>query len=200
MLKNINKILLTSVFLMGSAAVAQEAGTAEDTPAEAPAATSGAEGLSTGQDLAQQAPEIKNEEIGDWVLRCQALEGGERCQMYQLLRDATDNPVVEVNFFPVDNGGQVAAGGSIVVPLETLLTAQLTVTVDDGAAKRYPFAFCTPNGCVARIGLTAEDIASYKKGAKATVSLVPVTAPDKTVSVDMSLSGFTATYDKMNGQ
>ncbi|MDP5348203.1 MAG: invasion associated locus B family protein, partial [Paracoccaceae bacterium] len=73
----------------------------------------------------------------------------------------------------------------------------LTITVDGAQPKRYPFSVCDRQGCYARIGLTAEDIASYKRGAAATVTLVPFVAPDERVEVKLSLSGFTAGYDKV---
>ena len=50
-------------------------------------------------------------------------------------------------------------------------------------------------GCVARVGFTAEEIAAFKAGGKATMTIVPAVAPDKTVALDMSLKGFTAGFD-----
>ena len=97
--------------------------------------------------------------------------------------------------FRLPADGKAIAGATVTVPLETLLTAQLTISVDGGKGKRYPFSFCTPIGCIARIGFTAEDIATFKKGAKATVTLVPAPAPDQKVELDMSLSGFTNGYN-----
>ena len=81
------------------------------------------------------------------------------------------------------------------MPLETLLTGQLTIQINGGQSKRYPFSVCDQQGCYARIGLTEEDVNSYKRGASATVSLVPFVAPDQRVSLDLSLTGFTAGYD-----
>ena len=136
------------------------------------------------------------EQQGDWALRCfKVAEGDDPCQLYQLLKDDQGTEVAEVAIFRLPSGGQAVAGATITVPLETLLTAQLTIAVDGGKGKRYPFSFCTPIGCIARIGFTAQDIANFKKGAKATVTLVPAPAPDQKVVLDMSLNGFTAGYD-----
>ena len=115
--------------------------------------------------------------------------------MYQLLKNAEGVSVAEVTMFRLPNGGQAIAGATIIVPLETLLTAQLTVAVDGAKGKRYAFAFCNQIGCYARVGLTAKDVAAFKRGAKATVTLVPATAPDQKVVLNMSLSGFTAAFD-----
>ena len=86
-------------------------------------------------------------------------------------------------------------GATIITPLETLLTENLTIAVDGAKAMRYPFTFCAAIGCVARVGFVAAEVDGFKKGSKATVSIVPVAAPDKKVSVDISLEGFTAGFD-----
>ena len=87
------------------------------------------------------------------------------------------------------------AGATVVVPLETALGAGLTIKVDEEPAKSYPFLFCNRVGCFARIGLTAEEIETYKRGSEAEVSLVPMAAPDRRVTGALSLSGFTAAYE-----
>jgi invasion protein IalB len=78
------------------------------------------------------------------------------------------------------------------------LTQQITMKIDDGTAKRYPFTWCSQVGCYARIGFTADEIAAFKRGKKATVTIVPVAAPDTTVDLDVSLIGFTAGYEAVN--
>ena len=83
----------------------------------------------------------------------------------------------------------------IVAPLETLLTEELTISVDGTAARRYPFTFCNQAGCVARIGFTAEEVAQFKAGNVAQLSIVPAAAPDQRVDLAISLTGFTAGYD-----
>lgn len=204
--------LLTTLPLIALMGLSQAA-YAQDTtpkPAEggAPAAAGGTGGEAAkkepGSDLnmgqTEGAPKIVQpyvkEEHGDWKLQCFPVEEGEEpCQLYQLLKDEQGTDVAEVAMFRLPSGGQAVAGATITVPLETLLTAQLTVTVDGGKGKRYPFSFCSPVGCYARIGFTAQDIANFKKGAAATVTLVPAPAPDQKVNLKMSLKGFTAGYN-----
>ena len=106
-----------------------------------------------------------------------AEEGEDPCQMYQLLRDADGNATAEITMFPLPPGEQAVAGATILTPLETLLTAQLVMQVDGGAAKRYPFTFCTAIGCIARVGFTAAEVDAFRGGAEATWQLVPVAAP-----------------------
>jgi invasion protein IalB len=90
------------------------------------------------------------------------------------------------------------AGATIVVPLETLLTEQLTIAVDGAQPKRYPFTWCAPLGCIARVGFTQAEIDGFKKGAKATITIVPFAAPDQPVNLDLSLKGFTAGFDAVS--
>lgn len=157
--------------------------------------------LSLGEEVVEEggigSPYVRENE-GDWSLECLRVEEGqeEPCQMLQALNDADGNQVANVRMFRLPDGGQAVAGALVAVPLETLLTAQLTITVDGAKPKRYPFSVCDRLGCYARIGLTSGDVAAYKKGAKATVTLVPFVAPDQKVELPMSLTGFTAAYDK----
>jgi len=132
---------------------------------------------------------------GDWEQRCiRTADGSDPCQMYQLLKDENDNAVAEITILVLPEGQSAVAGSQIMVPLETLLTEQLILQVDAAPAKVYPFTWCAAQGCVSRIGFTADDIAALKKGANATITIVPVVAPDQKVKLNISLKGFTAAY------
>ncbi|WP_025052991.1 invasion associated locus B family protein [Sulfitobacter noctilucae] len=160
------------------------------------------EQLSLGED-ADKDPELgkpyTSEVIGDWEMRCIKTEAEtDPCQMYQLLDDGQGAPVAEVSLFRLPGSGKAEAGATIVVPLETSLPQQLTITVDSGKARRYPYAFCNPVGCYARLGLTAQDIAGFKRGNEATITIVPALAQDQQVKLTLSLSGFTASYEKVS--
>ena len=193
--------LLGAVFALATtgAAFSQAAATSEDGTASGTAAEI-QEQLSLGED-ASKDPQLgqayTSEEIGDWEMRCIKTEAEEDpCQLYQLLDDGEGIPVAEFSLFRLPEGGRAVAGASVVVPLETALPNQLTISVDGGSARRYPYAFCNPVGCYARIGLTKEDVATFKRGAKAVITIVPALAPDQKVELMLSLSGFTAGYDK----
>ncbi|MFW2586998.1 invasion associated locus B family protein [Sagittula sp. SSi028] len=207
-----NRLLLPVIALLAATpALAQETETpAEEAPAaEAEAATPEAEteeapqtpvggDLDLGQGDAPQQPQpYIRETFQDWSLQCVAVQGQEDevCQMYQLLTDEQGSPVAEVSMFKLQGGGQAVAGGTFIVPLETLLPQKLSVSVDGAQAKRYDYSFCAQAGCYARIGLTSADVAQFKAGAKAEVTIVPALAPNQKVTVPMSLSGFTAAYE-----
>ncbi len=158
--------------------------------------------LSLGDDT-EAASELgqpyTRETIGAWEMRCIKTEGEtDPCQMYQLLDDGEGAPVAEVSLFRLPGGGKAEAGATIIVPLETALPRQLSVAVDGGKARRYPFAFCNPVGCYVRLGLTPDDIAAFKRGKEATITIVPALAPDQTVDLKLSLTGFTASYDQVS--
>ncbi len=151
-------------------------------------------GLSTG------TPEVGatyiREVFTDWELRCISAPEGQPdpCQLYQLLRDIDGNAVAEFNLFDVPDDGDLVAGATIVTPLDTLLTGQLRMAVDNGQPRVYPFSFCQAIGCFVRLGLTTEEIHAFEAGNSATIAIVPLPAPDQFVTLGMSLSGFTAGF------
>lgn len=177
---------------------------AQDTSTEAPAqdsANTPADELPLGTEVVDEngpGTAYIRENTGDWGLECFRVEEGqeEPCQLFQALMDDQGNQVSNVRIFRLPDGGRAVAGALVAVPLETLLTAQLTIAVDGNAGKRYPFSVCDRLGCYARLGFTADDIAAFKRGKSATVSLVPFVAPDKPITLNMSLTGFTAGYEK----
>lgn len=197
-----NLIGLSALVLTLALSAPAMAQTTEDQPAQAGETTvtegSGVPGLSLGtEEPATSGPYVKDT-FGDWQLRCvQAGENAEVCQLYQLMKDGDGNSVAEFNIFPLPEGQEAVAGANIVTPLETLLTASLRLAVDSGQAKRYPYSFCSQVGCFSRIGLTADEIAGFRRGATATVTIVPAAAPNETVSLTLSLSGFTAGYNAL---
>lgn len=158
-------------------------------------------GLSLGETVTDDpaiGQRYTGEKFDDWTLRCiKTDQETDPCEMFQVLKDQEDNTVAEMalNKFPGD--GPAVAGGVLVTPLETLLTKQVTIVLGDGQGRRYPFSVCTAVGCIARLGLTAEDIAAYKAGSEAQVIIYPFAAPDTPVILPMSLAGFTAAYGKI---
>ncbi|MFT6932229.1 MAG: invasion protein IalB [Paracoccaceae bacterium] len=173
---------------------------AQTTEAEAPEAnteTTAQNGLSLGEPVGPQPGDtFVAESHGDWQIRCIAVEEGqtEPCQLYQLLADDALNPVAEINIFDVPDDGQLIAGATIVTPLDTLLLPQLRLSIDGAQPRQYPFSFCQPVGCFVRIGLTEVDLQALRGGSAGRISIVPLPAPDQTVDLNISLTGFTAGF------
>lgn len=211
MLKNNRTILLAAALSLGFGAMAQAQDTASPDAAspdaaspdaavtEAPAPATPVDGLSLGQEVAPaDGPGTMYIATthGDWQQRCIRTEdGSDPCQLYQLLKDKNANPVAEIDIVALPDGQQAVAGATIIAPLETLLTENILLQVDSGKGKVYPFTWCSTDGCIARIGFTAAEITAFKKGVKATITIVPVVAPDQKVVLEVSLKGFTAGYD-----
>lgn len=184
---------LKTIAFAGMMIVTAATGWAQETGTPAPD-----EGLALGE-VVELGPQIgqpyTKETHGDWLLRCIKLEEGpEPCEMTQLIRGADGNPVAEMSIFKLPNGGQAVAGANLVTPLETLLTAQLTLRVDENEPRAYPFAFCARVGCISRIGLTSEEVVTYQKGNKAQMIIVPAGAPNEPIVLEISLTGFTAAF------
>lgn len=181
---------LVAALAIGTAALAQDDSETADQDI-AP----GAAGLDMGEEIAED-PTYVREEYDDWQLKCFRNEAGEDpCQMYQLLTEEAGNPVAEFSVFRLPEAAPAAAGATIVVPLGTLLTEELKIAVDDNKPKSYAFSFCTVAGCVARIGFTETDLEAFRRGAEATLQIVPAQAPDQKVDIRASLKGFTAAFD-----
>lgn len=184
-------LTLGLTLLGGNLALAQETTEAPVADAASP------EGLSMGQSPAEgPGSTYVKESFNDWELRCIRVESGaEPCQLYQLLKDGQGTSVAEIGLFSLPEGGEAAAGATVIVPLETLLTQGLRLGVDAAQPKIYPFTFCSQVGCVARVGFTAAEVEAFRKGNKAVLTIVPAVAPDQTVSLDVSLAGFTAGFE-----
>ena len=180
------------------ATTATEETTAEDTDGETTDQAPVGEELDMGQEAQQDATYIK-EEFGDWQMKCFRSDAEQDpCQMYQLLREDAGNPVAEFSLFRLPEGAQAVAGATIVVPLGTLLSEELKISVDGGQARTYPFRFCSMAGCFAQVGLTQAEIEAFKAGVEANLQIIPAQAPDQTVNIKASLSGFTAAYDNVS--
>lgn len=203
MIKSLTPITLAALLALTSPLAAQEATTEAETGDSAPASEPAPadQVLDLGQPVDDGTPQLgqryAKETHGDWDLACVKTEAEtDPCSLLQILTDPNGNPMAEVSLFRIDQpGGQAVAGATIIVPLETLLPAALTISVDGAPGKRYNYSFCNPLGCVAQIGLTQTDIDAFKRGNEATLTLRPAPAPDQLVEMKMSLKGFTAGFD-----
>lgn len=186
-------VALAAVAMVTGLALGPALAQDEDAPPPAP------DLLSLGEEVMDEGEAYLAATHGDWEMRCIRMpDGSDPCQLYQLLQDGDGNSVAEVSIFGLPSGGEAVAGATIITPLETLLTQQITMRVDGGQAKRYPFTWCSVIGCIARIGFTASEVEAFRRGLVAQVSIVPVAAPDQTVTLDISLVGFTAGFAAVN--
>ena len=183
--------LLAAGVMVASPVVAQDSGAAEQETQDV-----NKDGLSLGEDVDPSqgigTPYVR-ETYGDWEMRClRTQDGNDPCNLYQLLLDDQDNSVAELSIFDLPEGGPAVVGATVVTPLETLLTEQVVLSVDEAPGRRYPFSYCAAQGCFSRIGFTAEEVDAMRKGNIATIKIVPVVDPTSVVNLTVSLSGFTA--------
>ncbi len=180
---------------------AQETATVEETD------TSNSTEFKTAEELVQASkPAIGEgylrEKYGEWELRCIKAEvmKEEECRVFNFLVDQDGNTIAQLDMQALSAGGKAVAGVDIATPLGSLLTAQVVLKIDAGKAKRYPYTWCDQQGCYARFGMTQEEIDAMKRGAKANVTILSVAAPDQPLSMDLSLSGFTAVWNAIAPQ
>lgn len=217
MLMKPSKAVLAALALVAAPALAQEAAApaapeatppAAETPAApatqtAPAADAAAP-AAPAADAASAEPQVGQYFVksthNDWTIRClKADQGMDPCELYQLLKDSEGNSVAEMSLIPIKNNKDVAAGATLVAPLETDLLQGLGFAVGTAEPRGYPFSFCAPVGCVARLGLTQAELDTLKRGKDATLSLLPFGGDrSKPVRLTLSLSGFTAAFDELS--
>lgn len=195
----------------GAAPVAEEAtpaqpeatppATEDAAPAE-PAAAAPADADEAAAPAEPEEPQVGSYYVKtthqDWTIRCiKADQGKDPCELYQLMRDSGGNSVAELTLIPLTNGN-VAAGATLVAPLETDLIEGLGFAVDTAKPRGYPFSFCAPVGCVSRMGFTEAELGGMKRGSKASITLLPFGGdPKEPVQLSLSLSGFTAAFDDL---
>jgi len=199
-------ITLSACVAMGSSAFAQDTATpttpAAETAAPADQATNDPLPLDMGEEVVDErgpGTTYIKEHFNEWEMRCVRVEEGQKepCSLFQLLKNEQGDPIIEFNMVTLPEGGQAVAGATVVAPLETLLPKRLTIAVDSGAKKRYEFRFCNPIGCYTQVGFSNGDVASFKRGASATLSIFAVFTPEDPINVTLSLAGFTKAYEAL---
>lgn len=162
---------------------------------EAGAAAPAAPDANAGNPAQQEPMEVVKSTFDDWEVRC--APQGEDCFLYQLALDQGKNPVAEVSLVKLPASSEAAAGVTVVSPLGTLLTTGVTLQIDSGEKRQYPFAWCSQVGCFARFGVAQQSIDALKRGNAGTLTLVSVNRPDAPVILGISLKGFTAAFDSL---
>lgn len=162
---------------------------------DAPADTATDETAQAGQDALGQ-PYVA-EVAGDWQIECirTTLEA-DPCRMVQILLDE-GNPAVRVEIVSLPAGGPAPAVATFYSPLETLLSEQLTLSVDGGRKSKHMFNYCSPQFCVSQVPFAPDAVSAFKRGNAAEAIIVPLRAPDQQVQLTISLTGFTAGYNKL---
>lgn len=144
------------------------------------------------QSAAPAAATPEPRQIQDWTLRCDAPPSGALAGPCYMVQDiAAPEGQGRIAQMIVGHFGKERLLGALVfVPLGIRLPPGLLIGVDQNEPRRFPFQFCSPNGCQAQIALDDAFLAELKAGAKA--HTVFEDADGRKIAVDVSLRGFTA--------
>jgi len=190
-------LLLAGAMLVPAASFAQDA----PAPVENPMVTLPPDALSMGEaeeDEDGPGSGYLAATHGDWEVRCIRIPDDiDPCQMYQRLFTEDGEAVAEIVMFNLPPGSEAVAAAEIVTPLGTILTQQISMSVDGGQVRRYPFRFCDPMGCVAQIGFTEAEVQGFRRGRVANMVIAHLSL-EEPFNVPISLMGFTASFDQVS--
>ena len=147
------------------------------------------------------APETREQEIvlaathGDWEIRC--IEGTRNCLMVQVVNNGEGDPLVRVVVEKMPSGAEAEAIMRFTTPEGVLIPRGLGLRVDGGQQVAAPFVTCAQGQCVAQASLRGQEVAMFKRGAAAELTIVPFRQPDTPVTGRMSLMGFTRSFDEL---
>lgn len=192
---------------------AEESVPAETTEGEAPeegAPDTGEEGpAASAEEGPLEGETYIAEEFGDWDFSCvRTGTGNDPCRFTQDLENGEGGRVAQVSVVPLPEGSAVAAAAIIETPLGTLLRVPrnqeelaqpggLRMQVDGGQLRVFQFSFCNAGGCVAEVGMEQELVDAFKRGRTAIITIWSADAPTQPVQLPLSLSGFTAGYERV---
>lgn len=159
-------------FSLSGATVAQEAGMVDEVV-----------------EFADRRPE------DNWLKVCSDLDDGRKaCIMRQVV---TNSGVFTGSFLLRDDPTQESRLLAVAsVPLGVLLPFGLSWQIDGGKPVRVPYMLCDPQACSAQLVVNEAYIQSLKRGG--TLKLIAKNRRNEDVTVEVTLTGFTAVYDNPN--
>jgi len=185
----LTRLLLATLLgaALGSAAshAAQDKPAAKDKDAPASAAPAGG---------GASRPEVKR--FKDWALTCTTPKDGKdkRCYIFQnLLLKKGGQRLLNVVVGHLGAEGKPAA--ILTLPLGISLPPGASIRVDEGEPVRFAIERCTTQGCAGGVEIDEQLLAALKRGKQAKVSFRD--AARREIVVPVSLSGFTAAYNRL---
>jgi len=149
-------------------------------------------GISQGQDRAPILPggaSSLQETYGDWRVACVMRETERLCSLSQQHSQQNGQRVLSIEIVP---SAENAANGTLVLPFGLLLSAGVTLTVDDqpiGSA--LPFSTCLPAGCLVPLALDSQTIERAQAGSRLAIGAT-ASSTGAPLSFTLSLEGFAA--------
>lgn len=172
---------VAALTLSSMSAFAQDAAPAPDAAAtEAPATDAAA------------APAAADATGNNWLKVCDPLPDGQQaCIMRQVV---VANGQFLGSFLLRDDPGQESRLLAVAaVPLGVLLPFGLTWQIDASEPVRVPYMLCDPTSCATQLVINEQYVNSLKRGS--TLKLTAKNRQNQDLTIEITLAGFTATYD-----
>lgn len=121
----------------------------------------------------------------------------EICVVTQELRAETGQPIAVVTLQQSQESGKYGVG--VVVPIGFVLPPGIAISVDGAKVATAQYTICIPPAnnqasvCLAQAGVNEDFVTALKRGNK--LSLVMVNPQNKQIPIEMSLAGFSKTFD-----
>jgi invasion protein IalB len=132
----------------------------------------------------------------DWQIRCETPPGasGEQCALVQSVT-AEDRPNVGLTVIILRTADQKNWILRVFAPLGVLLEKGIGLTVDQNYIGSAKFERCLQNGCVSNVQLDDKLLAQLKSGKSARFDIYQT--PEEGIGLPLSLSGFSAGFDRL---
>ena len=144
---------------------------------------------------------VRSQNNGDaaqaWVHRCTQDEqsGKENCQIVQRLSQTESGKRVVEVIISDATGEQGKRRAVIVLPLGVAIQPGVRLEIDEHEPYSFNISHCLPNGCYAVLDLPTDLTDKLKRGNEAKLTMA--TFQGKTVSMTLTLKGFTSAFNKL---
>ena len=186
---NLRKPLVTG-FAVAALMLSPLSAFAQETPApEVPAAATPA---APADGAAAPAAAAGGPTQQNWLKVCDPLPDGKKaCIMRQVV---LANGQFLGSFLLRDDPGQESRLLAVAaVPLGVLLPFGLTWQIDGAKPVRVPYMLCDPTSCATQLVINEQYVNSLKRGS--VLKLTAKNRQNEDLTIDITLAGFTSTYD-----
>jgi invasion protein IalB len=125
----------------------------------------------------------------EWQKLCGTVNEQRECHIGRKRLAATGQAIAQ--FLIIERGDKKIV--QIAVPPIALIQPGVRLQVDQNEPAGLKYVVCTPGECLAMGEINAEFIAGLKKGTNLLITMI--NPQNKPVNFDISLAGFTASYD-----
>lgn len=140
-------------------------------------------------------PDRTTAAYGDWVLRCERSDIGERgCEVAQTVLDAQSQPIAQLIARRGAQPSQITL--SVQVAANATVSEPARMAAGEQPARTLPFRRCMPRGCFAEMTQAQGELVSLAAAAE-TAKLEYRSADGNAVSVPISLRGLAASLEAL---